>query len=104
MRYVRLPTFLADWRALPPAERELVRQWLSDVLLPAMASYDADPAGFVWPAALRFEHLANTGGICSVIWSFAGPDGRATLDLTTCDGQRTVVWRRIGHHEIDKRP
>jgi len=104
VRYVRLPTFLADWRRLPEDERALVKQWLADVFLPAVAAYEADPTGFVWPASLRFERISATGGICAVTWSFSGPDGRATFEFTTIDGMSCLVWRRIGHHGIYKRP
>jgi len=102
MKYRRLPAFLSDWEALPPAERALVKRWLADAFLPAVAAYEADPAAFVWPRALRFERLG--GGICAITWSFAGPDGRATFGFTTIDGQPYLVWRRIGHHDIDRRP
>jgi len=104
MRYLRLPTFMNDWQRLPAHERELVKGWLTDVFLPAVAGYEADPAGFVWPAGLRFERLQQTDGICAVTWSFAGPDGRATFEFRVIDGESYLVWRRIGHHGIYKRP
>ena len=99
-----MPSFLADWEALPEAERALVKRWLADVFLPALAQYEADPAGFVWPASLRFERLHGTSGICAVTWSFAGPDGRATFQFVNQDGIPCLVWRRIGHHGVYGRP
>jgi len=104
VRYLRLPAFLADFNALTPAERALVKRWLADVFLPAVVAYESEPAHFVWPSALRFERIRNGGGICAVTWSFSGPDGRATFEFTTVDGQPCLVWRRIGHHDIYKRP
>ena len=104
MRYVRLPAFLSDWRSLPERERNLVRHWLAEVFLPAVEAYEADPAGFLWPRSLRFERLKGTDGICSVTWSFAGPDGRATFEFSQVDGEPCLVWRRIGHHDIYQRP
>ena len=104
MRYVRLPAFLRDWAALPEAERALVKQWLAEEFLPAVAAYEADPSGFVWPRTLRFERLKGTGGICAVTWSFSGPDGRATFEFSTIDGEPCLVWRRIGRHDVYRRP
>jgi len=104
MKYFRLSSFLADWKALPERERALVRQWLAEDFLPTVAAYEADPAGFVWPKSLRFERLQEAGGICAVSWSFAGPDGRATFQFSVVDGEPVVVWRRIGHHNIYKQP
>ena len=104
MRYIRLPSFLADWKVLPESERMLVNRWLAEVFLPAVAAYDADPAGFMWPSGLRFERLQGTNGICAVTWSFSGPDGRATFEFSTVEGESYLVWRRIGHHAIYRQP
>jgi hypothetical protein len=37
-------------------------------------------------------------------WSFAGPDGRATFEFITIDGEPAIRWRRIGGHEIFAEP
>jgi hypothetical protein len=37
-------------------------------------------------------------------WSFASPDGRATFELVTVDGELRCRWRRIGDHDVFKRP
>ena len=104
MKYLRLPSFLSGWQALPAGERALVKRWLTDDFLPAVAAYEAEPTSFVWPACLRFERLRSTDGVCAVAWSFAGPDGRATFQFATIDGEPHLVWRRIGHHEVHRRP
>ncbi|MDR0837692.1 MAG: hypothetical protein LBM94_05755 [Propionibacteriaceae bacterium] len=104
MRYLRLDTFLADWNRLPDIERAAVRAWLGDEFLPAVAAYEADPAGYRWPKHLRFERLGGVDGVCAITWSFAGPDGRATFHFDTFDGEPRLVWRRIGHHDIYRRP
>ena len=36
MKFTRLPSFLADWRALSPQERILLKHWLAEVFLPAV--------------------------------------------------------------------
>jgi hypothetical protein len=33
-------------------------------------------------------------------WSFASPDGRATFELVTVDGELRCRWRRLGGHEV----
>lgn len=104
MKYVRLPAFLADWQELSPSERAFVKAWLAGTFLPAVAAYEADPAGFVWPRGLRFERLTASGGICAVTWSFSGPDGRATFQFSDLGGEPCLVWRRIGCHDIYRRP
>jgi hypothetical protein len=37
-------------------------------------------------------------------WSFSGPDGRATFEFVTIDGELGILWRRIGDHRIFMRP
>jgi len=37
-------------------------------------------------------------------WSFSGPDGRATFEFVTIDGQPGIRWRRIGCHDIYRSP
>lgn len=104
MRFLRLPSFLRDWRALSHTEQELVRQWLRSDFLPVVAAYEVDPDNFRWPKSLRFEHITGGGGICAVTWSFSGSDGRATFEFDTLDGQMVLVWRRIGHHDVYRQP
>ena len=104
MKYVRLPAFLADWQALPEPERAFVKRWLAEIFLPAVAAYEADPTGFIWPRSLRFERIKSAGGVCAVTWSFSGPDGRATFQFSMIDSEPCLVWRRIGHHDIYHQP
>ena len=37
-------------------------------------------------------------------WSFAGPDGRATFEFVIVDGESRVRWRRVGDHNVFKKP
>ncbi|WP_268968313.1 hypothetical protein [Tomitella gaofuii] len=37
-------------------------------------------------------------------WSFASPDGRATFELVTVDGELRCRWRRVGDHGEFTRP
>ncbi|MDQ6709441.1 MAG: hypothetical protein M3Z11_02675 [Candidatus Dormibacteraeota bacterium] len=57
-----------------------------------------------WPTKLRVKHVTGTDGIYEMTWSFAGPDGRATFEWVTIDEDMAIRWRRIGGHEIFKKP
>lgn len=37
-------------------------------------------------------------------WSFASPDGRATFELVTIEGQLRCHWPRVGDHSLFKEP
>ena len=37
-------------------------------------------------------------------WSFASPDGRATFEIVTVDGEQRIRWRRVGGHEVFRNP
>jgi len=52
----------------------------------------------------RVKVLKNTVEIWEMTWSFSRLDGRATFHLNEIDGQLTLVWRRIGNHDIFKQP
>ncbi len=104
MKYRTLPTFESDFRKLNEREREAFRSFVRDIFLPALKRYEKNPKHFSWPARIRFEHLTGTKGILAVTWSFAGPDGRATFEFETLDGETYLVWRRVGLHAIYKNP
>ena len=102
MKYRRLPRFDADYRQLTTSEREKFRQALA-IFIEACRAYEANPERYVWPKSLRIERLTGTG-VMAMTWSFSGPDGRATFQFETVDGEIVVVWRRVGRHNIYKNP
>ncbi len=59
-----------------------------------------------FPAHLRVQQLEGSSysGIYEMTWSFSGPDGRATFEFFTEDGELGIRWRRIGDHRIFKNP
>jgi hypothetical protein len=57
-----------------------------------------------WPAKLRIKSVEGASGIWEMTWSFSGPDGRATFQWVTIDGEVGIRWRRIGNHRILKEP
>ena len=102
MKYRTLPRFEADYRRLSSAERKKFRDALSDFIRVARA-YESSPEHFVWPRSLRVEKLTDSG-VIAMTWSFSGPDGRATFQFETVDGEMIVVWRRVGRHHIFQQP
>ena len=48
--------------------------------------------------------MTGTDGIWEMTWSFSGPDGRATFQWVSVVGEIRIRWRRIGGHEIFRKP
>jgi hypothetical protein len=103
LKFERTPQFDADARRLTQKEFELFRRVARDDFSPAADRYAAKPSS-EWPARLRVKSVQGTHRIFEMTWSFAGPDGRATFELVTVDGELRVRWRRVGGHQIFRRP
>lgn len=103
MKYETTPSFDADLRRLKPEHRAAFHAVLRDRFIPACDALSRDPA-HPWPKALRVKAIAGAPGILEMTWSFAGPDGRATFELTTVDGELLCRWRRIGDHGVFRNP
>lgn len=103
MKFETTPAFDKDVRRL---KREHLQQFL-DVLkttfIPACDTYAADPTT-AWPQSLRVKSVQGAPGILEMTWSFASPDGRATFELVTVEGDVRLRWRRVGDHDVFKRP
>ncbi len=93
---------MADYNRLTAGEREKFKETLQ-IFIRVCKEYEADPAGYVWPAALRYERLTSSKAL-AITWSFTGPDGRATFHFETVDDEMYVVWRRVGRHSVYKNP
>jgi hypothetical protein len=91
-------SFRADFRRLSDDERRLFLEVLP-LFVEACDRHGADPAA-AWPSALRVKPIVGAPGIFEMIWSFAGPDGRATFEWIRIDGELALRWRRIGGHRI----
>lgn len=102
MKFEVTDAFRADRKRLSKSERELI-----DLVLPIFVAacdrYVAEPST-PWPASLRVKSVQGAQGILEMTWSFAGPDGRATFEWIQIDGELAVRWRRIGTHDILKKP
>lgn len=103
MKYQSTPRFDRDFTAL---NREQRRAFIAVVPVFAAAcdAYAADVGGTRWPAALRVRRMVGAPGVWEMTWSFASPDGRATFELVTVEGELMVRWRRIGDHAIYRQP
>ncbi len=99
MKWETTPAFAADLRRLSPEEWQLFRSVTREQFVPAaerrVASVQAR-----WPKKLRVKPVQGAPGIWEMTWSFAGPDGRATFEWITIEGEPAIRWRRVGGHEI----
>jgi len=102
VKYRVLPRFSADYQKLSSQERVAFKKALARFIT-AAREYAGNPEHYVWPKALRVERLTGSG-IMAMTWSFSGPDGRATFEFVTADGEQMVVWRRVGRHSIYREP
>jgi len=102
VRFDWTPQFDADLRRLSDSEYRLFRKIAREDFSPACDRYRADRQS--WPKKLRVKHIVGTERIFEMTWSFAGPDGRATFEWASIEGEAGIRWRRIGGHEIFKNP
>ena len=102
MKYQRSESFLADYQRLSPEERALFRAAVRQI----NEAYERRGADGLprWPASLRIKPVRGAPGIWELTWSFTGPDGRATFEFVTIDGEPAIRWRRIGTHRIFQHP
>lgn len=91
--------FEADLRRLKAEERRsfeaAVQKFVQDL---------KRGAGLEFRASLRIRPMKGTHGIYEMTW--AGNDGRATFEFgpPRREGERHVIWRRVGGHDVFSRP
>jgi len=90
----RSARFDRDWERLPAADRARFRR--------AVRHFVADLRAGSFRPGLRVKRVQGTEQVFEMSWA---PDGRATFELgpTSAAGPH-VIWRRIGRHEILRRP
>jgi len=92
--YERTRRFGRDWKALDESDRERFQT--------SFRRFDADLAAGSFRRGLRVKRMQGTDAIFEMSWA---PDGRATFEYGTPAGQGAhVIWRRIGRHDIFRRP
>ena len=102
MKFETSLTFKADYRHLNDEERALFARTVRQ--MNAAFANRGDRILPHWPAALRVKSVRDAPGIFEMTWSFSGPDGRATFELTSVQGEPAIRWRRIGDHRIFSEP
>jgi hypothetical protein len=91
-----LPRFGADFDQLTPGQRAAflvaVGQFVEDLI-----------AGTQFRKGLRVKGVKGAPGVFEMTWA---PDGRATFRYgdPVRKGEPHIVWRRIGTHDIFKKP
>lgn len=103
MKFETTPAFDADVRRLKVEHRVAFTRAVREKFAPACDAYAVDPATS-WPASLRVKSVRGAAGVLEMTWSFASPDGRATFELVTVDGELRCRWRRVGDHDVFKAP
>lgn len=94
--YERSSTFARDWAKLSPQQR---RRFLE-----AVAVMVADlRAGRPFRPGLRVKGVEDAPGVFEMTWA---PDGRATFEYgrEQRPGEPHIVWRRVGTHDVFRRP
>lgn len=99
MKFETTPAFDGDYKRLKSEHKQVFRQAVREEFGPACDAYAKDPAR-PWPARLRVKPVRRATGVLEMTWSFSGPDGRATFELVTVDGELRCRWRRVGDHSI----
>lgn len=99
MKFETTPAFDADFRRLKPEHAAQFKKIVREKFVSACDAYAADPAT-PWPASLRVKSVRSAPGVLEMTWSFASPDGRATFELVTVEGELRVRWRRVGDHDV----
>jgi hypothetical protein len=90
----RTRRFERDWKVLPEIDR--------DHSLTAFRRFDADLATGCFRGGLRVKRVEGTDSIYEMTWA---PDGRATFEYGSPQGKGAdVMWRRIGRHDVFRRP
>jgi hypothetical protein len=102
LKFEREERFRADFVRLSEREQRLFLAAVREI----NEAYDRDRAAWppAWPARLRIKAVLGATGVWEMTWSFAGPDGRATFQFVSIEGEPGIRWRRIGGHEIFREP
>lgn len=99
MRFETTPSFDADVKRLKPEHRATFMEVVRRRFVPA-CDRCATQAGVAWPASLRVKPVVGGLEILEMTWSFSVPDGRATFELVTIEGELRCRWRRVGDHNV----
>lgn len=102
MKYERSERCKADFQGLSDSEKALF--WKAVPSINEAYTNRGNLALPRWPRKLRIKDLEGYSGLFEMTWSFSGPDGRATFEYVTVQGEPAIKWRRIGTHRIFEDP
>jgi hypothetical protein len=92
--YERTRRFERDWKALAEADRDRFRT--------ALRRFDHDLSAGSFRRGLRVKRVEGTDAIFELTWA---PDGRATFEYGSPPSEGAhSIWRRIGRHDVFRRP
>ena len=92
--YERTRRFDRDWKGLTAADQKRFSV--------AFERFDHDLGAGTFRAGLRVKRVEGTDQVFEMTWS---PDGRATFEYGTPEeAGPLVIWRRIGRHDVFRRP
>jgi hypothetical protein len=85
LKYQLAPRFRHEYWLLNERERSLFR----NAILEINAARARNPSIWPpqWPTRLRMKPLRGVPGVREMTWSFTGPDGRATFEFVTIEGE-----------------
>lgn len=105
MKFRTTPAFDSDFRKLKREHQKTFRDVVVEKFAPACDQWaDDGTSSFQWPKSLRVAVLQGTRGIYEMTWSFASPDWRATFELLREGDEWLCLWRRVGDHDVYRRP
>ena len=103
MKFETTPAFDNDFRRLKREHAAAFKAVVKERFAPACDAYTHDPTT-PWPPTLRVKSVRSAPGILEMTWPFASPDGRATFEFITVNGELHCRWRRVGDHDVFKNP
>lgn len=103
MTFETTPACDGDYRRLKREHAVAFTTVVREKFAPACGAYAKDPT-MPWPASLRVKPVRSAPGILEMTWSFASPDGRATFELVTVENELRCRRRRVGDHDVFKKP
>lgn len=99
MREVYSESFKRDFKKLKREHKKLFIE-LQSVFIVELEEYLLDKKSV--SNKFRLKELRHTNNVWSMTWSFSRPAGRATFQLIAMKNELTLIWLRIGNHDIYK--
>lgn len=89
---------MRDYHSLSPEQQRRFKKAVEKMV--EALKKGATPATL--PPGLRVKRVQGTFGIWEMTWHYDADVGRATFEWAENRAEPTVLWRRIGGHDIFK--